>query len=107
MQSLDIDTEIIISSSIDIDHMLKSQSKVLAICKNLSADAYVNPIGGQNLYAADAFRNEGIELRFIKPGPVSYTQYTREFVPNLSIIDVLAFNSPEEIRQMLKQYTSI
>ncbi len=34
-QFLEINTEIIVSSSIDIDHSLKAQDKVLSICENL------------------------------------------------------------------------
>lgn len=103
-QFLQIDTKIIISSAIDIDHTLKSQDKVLAICKNLNADIYINAIGGQDLYVAEAFRNKGIELRFIKTKPVKYKQFDNEFVPWLSIIDVMMFNSKEEILTMLALY---
>ena len=103
-QFLQIDTKIIISSAIDIDHALKSQDKVLAICKNLNADIYINAIGGQNLYVPEVFRNMGIELRFIKTNPIEYKQFDNEFVPWLSIIDVMMFNSQEERKNMLYFY---
>lgn len=106
-QFLQIDTKIIISSSIDIDHTLKSQDKVLAICKKLNADIYINAIGGQDLYVAEAFRNEGIELRFIKTKPVEYKQFDNEFVPWLSIIDVMMFNSKKRIKEYLHDYYSL
>jgi len=105
-QVLQIDTKIIISSSIDIDHTLKSQDKVLAICKNLNADIYINAIGGRDLYAADVFRDEGIKLRFIKTKHLEYKQFDNEFVPWLSIIDVMMFNSKERIKDYL-QYCSL
>jgi hypothetical protein len=104
MQFLQIDTDMIISSSIDIDHTLKSQDKVLAICKNLNADIYINAIGGQDLYIEEAFRNKGIELRFIKTKPIEYRQFNNEFVPYLSIIDVMMFNSVDEIKLMIDKY---
>lgn len=107
MRCLQIDTEIIISSSIDIDHTLKSQDKVLAICKSLNADTYINAIGGQGLYAPEAFDNNGIELRFIKTKPIEYKQLSDKFIPWLSIIDVMMFNSKEEIQEYLKSYTLI
>ena len=103
-QFLQIDKKIIISSSIDIDHTLTSQDKVLAICKKLNANIYINAIGGQNLYVAEAFRNMGIELHFIKTKPIEYKQFDNEFVPWLSIIDVMMFNSKKEIRKMLGLY---
>ena len=106
-QFLQIDTKIIISSAIDIDHTLKSQDKVLAICKKLNADIYINAIGGQDLYVAEAFRIKGIELRFIKTKSIEYKQFDNEFVPWLSIIDVMMFNSKERIKEYLHYYYSL
>jgi len=106
-QFLQIDTKIIISSAIDIDHTLKSQDKVLAICKNLNADIYINAIGGQNLYLPEVFRNKGIELCFLKTKPIEYKQFDNDFVPWLSIIDVMMFNSKERITEYLHDYYSL
>ena len=36
--------------------------------------------------------------------PETYPQFKNEFVPNLSIIDVMMFNSPENIRRLLSSY---
>lgn len=106
-QFLEIDTDIIISSSIDIDHTLKSQDKVLAICKSLGADTYINAIGGQELYRADDFGRERIELRFLRTKPIEYRQFDGEFVPGLSIIDVMMFNSRERMSEYLQHYYSL
>ena len=89
---LGITTEIRISSSIAIDHKLKNQDKVLALCKAAGASAYVNPIGGRELYSKDTFREKGIELKFIQSKPFEYAQFGGAFVPWLSIIDVMMFN---------------
>ena len=89
---LGITTEIRISSSIAIDHKLKNQDKVLALCKAVGASTYVNPIGGRELYSKDTFRKKGIELKFIQSKPFEYAQFGGVFVPWLSIIDVMMFN---------------
>ena len=104
---LRIDTTMIISSAIDIDHTLKSQNKVIAICKNLNADIYINAIGGQDLYMPEVFRNNGIELCFLKTKSIEYKQLDNDFVPWLSIIDVMMFNSKKEIKKMLNAYSLI
>lgn len=102
---LNIDTEIIISSSIDIDHKeLKGQDKVIAFCKALNSDHYLNSIGGKSLYRKEDFNNEGIQLQFLEPKIIEYPQFTHDFVPWLSILDVMMFNSNEEINLMLKKY---
>lgn len=104
---LNINTEILISSEIDIDHNKKSQKKVIAICKALKATTYINAIGGQNIYNKEDFKAHKIELKFLKSQLVTYNQYDNEFIPWLSIIDVMMFNSKEEIREMLNQYELI
>ena len=52
---LEIKTEIIISSSLPINHALKSEAKVLAICKTMKATHYLNAIGGLELYSKETF----------------------------------------------------
>jgi len=101
---LDIETEIVISSSIDIDHSLKSQEKVISISKKLGVDTYVNPYGGVGLYERAAFKQEGIDLNFIIPDLKEYQQYNENFISNLSIIDVIMFNSVDDIKNQLKKY---
>jgi len=102
---LDIKTDIIISSNIDIDHSLKGKDKVIAICKQLGATEYFNAIGGQALYSKEEFRRNGIDLRFLKSCLPPYPKFKNAFVEGLSIIDVLMFNPREEIAKMLTEYT--
>ena len=104
---LGIDTPIIISSTIDIDHGLKGGQKVLEICKSLGATTYLNPIGGVELYDKDQFKKAGIQLDFLRTGNVQYTQFNNEFVPLLSIIDVMMFNDKEAIGRFLTQEFTI
>ncbi|WP_108822504.1 WbqC family protein [Dysgonomonas sp. Marseille-P4361] len=101
---LNINTEIVISSSLSIDHSLKGQEKVLAICKELQATDYINAIGGQELYNKEDFEKENIGLHFLSTNPIEYKQFKNEFVPWLSILDVMMFNSVGEIGEMLVNY---
>lgn len=102
---LGIDTPIIVSSTIDINHGLKSQEKVLAIAKAMNATGYLNPIGGTELYECSPFEANGVELMFLKSKLPEYRQYGELFIPYLSIIDVMMFNSKGQIRKMLDEYT--
>ena len=101
---LEIETEIIKSSSLKIDHSLKSEAKVIAICKYLNADIYINAIGGKSLYSKDSFSENNIALRFIKARKIEYTQFSNEFIPWLSIIDVLMFNGIDKTKNMLYEF---
>ncbi|MCZ4280508.1 WbqC family protein [Kiloniella laminariae] len=99
---LGITTEVVISSTVNIDHNLQSQDKVLALCKELGAATYFNPVGGQELYSRKAFQEQDLELYFLKPELFSYRQFDDPFVPWLSIIDVLMFNCLNDVQGYLK-----
>ncbi|ERI90852.1 WbqC-like protein [Clostridiales bacterium oral taxon 876 str. F0540] len=101
---LNISTEIIISSNIQMNHALRNKYRVMETCKVLGADIYINPIGGIDLYKKDEFSYNGIDLRFMRTNDLKYNQFNCEFVPNLSIIDVMMFNSIDEIKKLLGMY---
>lgn len=101
---LSIPTEILISSDLSKDNSLKGQDRIFDICAVLGADTYYNAIGGQELYSYQEFREKGIELGFIKTYPVPYRQFAEKFIPDLSILDIMMFNSVKEIQKMLCSY---
>lgn len=106
VEHLAIQVEIRISSQVPIDHTLKSQDKVLAMCKATGADTYINAIGAlaMGLYSRKKFQEKEVELKFIKTNPIEYKQFGNEFVPWLSIIDVMMFNPLERTREYLDKY---
>ena len=104
---LEIKTKITISSTINIDHTLKSKDKVIAICKEQCAEIYINAIGGMELYDKSEFLINNIQLNFIKSSPIIYKQYDNQFVSWLSIIDVMMFNDKIIISRFLNDYTLI
>jgi len=107
-QYLDIKTPLIISSSIPINHDLKSVNKVIELCKARKATTYINPIGGVELYNKEDFNNEGLELQFLKANNITYPQLKNDFVSFLSIIDVMMFNSLADIKLIInKEYKII
>lgn len=101
---LKIETEILLSSSLPKDPALKGQDKILDLCRQLDATDYINAIGGRALYDPAAFAANGIRLHFLQTGDVKYPQFGMEFCPSLSILDVMMFNSPEDVQRYLRQY---
>lgn len=101
---LDIQTEIIVSSDIPKNNSLKGQDKILEICKLLKADTYINAIGGKELYDKNIFSQQGVSLFFLQSEIQSYTQGKNDFVPYLSLIDVLMWNDINTIKTMLDKY---
>lgn len=104
LEILDIKTEIITSSNIDIDHSLRNKYRVIEICKALGGDIYINSFGGMELYDKEEFQQHQLDLKFIKMSEIQYKQFNHPFVKDLSIIDVLMFNEPGEIQQLLNEY---
>ncbi len=98
---LEIETKIIVSSSVQIDHSLRAEEKIKALCKKVDADIYINAIGGQTLYTKENFKSCGLDLLFLKSRPFEYKQFNANFVPWLSIIDVMMFNSSRDLRNYL------
>lgn len=101
---LDMSTEILLSSELKKDNNLKGQDKVIFICKSIGAGEYYNAIGGMELYDFGKFKENGIQLFFLKTGNVVYSQGKNEFVENLSIIDVLMYNTKKEVKNLLNLY---
>ena len=104
---LEIQTPLLIASSITMDHGLKAEKRVVEICKARNADTYFNPIGGIRLYSNDNFKNEGMGLHFLKTNDFIYKQFDNDFVPFLSIIDVMMFNSKMEIKEYLNSFYTL
>lgn len=99
-----IKSKITESATIYKNSDLAAEERVLDICQRHNATEYLNAPGGMELYDAGSFGERGIKLHFIKPGMISYRQFTNSFIPNLSIIDVIMFNSPEMVKSMLSEY---
>ncbi len=104
---LGIKTEILLMSELDRESDRKKQYRIFDVCRALGCDEYINSIGGTELYDYEEFRENGIELAFLKTDDIVYPQLGGEFVPSLSIIDVMMFNSVPEIQDMLNRYTLI
>jgi len=104
LQVLDLRIEWVESSARYGNAHLKGEERVLAICRAEGATDYVNVAGGRELYSPERFAAEGIGLHFVRPRPVQYRQFHDPYVPWLSIIDVLMFNTQEAARDLVMQY---
>ena len=105
---LDLDTDIQYSSKQYAETAGQEKAdRLISICHQAEATIYINPVGGVDLYSKEYFTKNGIDLFFLRSNDIEYKQFDNEFIPNLSIIDVLMFNSPVEIRKKLTMYELI
>jgi hypothetical protein len=101
---LNISTQFVNSSEMIKQDQLKGEERVLNINQVLNSDVYINPAGGTDLYKRESFRKRNIELRFLVSDKIEYKQSGGDFIPGLSIVDVLMFNSIQDIAALLNQY---
>jgi hypothetical protein len=97
MECLDIETEVVVSSSLGIDRTLRGEERVLETCAAVSATEYVNPIGGLDLYSESAFADRGIGLSFLRSRLTPYAQFSLPYVEALSIVDTMMFVARDEL----------
>jgi len=104
---LGITTTLALTSQIKGNAHLKREGRIYDFCHRLGANHYINAIGGQSLYRYEEFERQGIRLSFIHSNIGEYPQLNSTFVPNMSVIDAIMFNSREQLRHMLDLYTLI
>ncbi|RDC55821.1 hypothetical protein DU508_16300 [Pedobacter chinensis] len=104
---LNIDTTFAHSNNCYANEQLSGQERIIDICLKENAETYMNAVGGQQLYSFNDFSTHKIDLVFLKTGEITYTQFNGTFIAGLSMIDVLMFNSAEQISKMLKTYNLI
>ena len=76
----------------------------LEICKATNASSYYNPIGGKSFFDKTKYENNNIELFFMESESIEYSQFGNAFEPFLSILDVMLFNSTEQVQLMLDKF---
>lgn len=104
---LNLNTNFLMSSSISKNNDLRGENKIIDICLQIGATQYINAIGGIELYTKENFQVKNIDLKFIKSDNIIYQQFKNEFIPWLSIIDVMMFNSVEDTRMLLNKFELI
>ncbi|MEG0431523.1 MAG: WbqC family protein [Anaerovoracaceae bacterium] len=99
-----IDTNITILSQRfpTIDRADAADEWGIAVSQSLDATEYINAIGGKEFYSEQKYTDHGLKLKFINPILTPYEQYKNQFIPGLSIIDVMMFNDKNIIKDMVE-----
>ncbi len=77
----------------------------IEMCKVLGMDTYINAPDGEAFYPKEEYEKSGIKLGFIQHKLNPYFQSNENFLPALSIIDVLMFNGVKKTSEMVHDYT--
>ncbi len=95
---LDLPVEIKKSSAHYSNWDMCKADRLIDICHQEGIANYVNALGGKEIYTKRYFKNKGINLYFLVPEAVPYKQFQNDFVPWLSILDVLMFNDVSTVK---------
>ena len=83
---------------------LKGTELILSHCRELKADEYLSGMGGKNYLEQEQFDNDNIRLEFQNYTPIVYPQRFGDFVPNLSVIDLLFNCGKDSLSRIMGNY---
>ncbi|ARJ25527.1 WbqC family protein [Bacillus mycoides] len=101
IRELNIDTELYYASEIEGITGKKSDF-VLELCQKFNASTYYSGSLGQDYLIESDFEHENIEIMYQRIREYSYPQLFGEFIPHLSMLDVLLNCGPEETEKLIK-----
>ena len=101
---IDFNYEVFSEMDIAVEPAREPDEWALNICKAMKITDYINPERGQLFVNKDKYNSDNINLRFLVYENPEYDQKKNVFIPGLSIIDALMFNSLAEINQLLDGY---
>ena len=87
--------------NLDLGPVTAPDEWALRTAQALGATTYINQPGGRTFFDPAKYEAASIDLRFIDFELTPYSQRRPTFEPGLSIIDVLMFNSPEQVLALL------
>ena len=105
MKELDIKSELCFSSELEIEK--KGSDRVLDICKAVDADNYITgTFWAESNLRIEEFKKFNINVEFQKFQHPIYNQIHGEFIPDMSIIDLL-FNEGKTAAKKILQTASV
>jgi hypothetical protein len=105
---INLNVEVFSEMNLIIDEVNAPDEWALNICKSMGdVDEYWNPEGGLEFFDCKKYENEGIKINFLKMNLQKYPQRRTEFEAGLSIIDIMMFNEPGKINEMLDDFNLI
>ncbi|MEL7568424.1 MAG: WbqC family protein [Dehalobacterium sp.] len=96
-----LDTKLVFLSSLpQFAHLHKSEL-IAALCNHFSADSYLSGRGGAAYNQPEIFEKHGLKLEYSNYQPITYPQLWGNFIPNLSIVDMLFNCGADGTRNLL------
>jgi len=105
MNELEIKSKIVFSSELEISK--KGSDRVIDICKAVGADHYITgTFWAESNLRVEEFKKSNIDIEFQKFQHPIYKQIHGEFIPEMSIIDLLFNEGRKEAKKILQNSIS-
>lgn len=86
---LELKTKLVFLSDLPQFCHLRKNELITSICRHFSADCYLSGIGGKAYNDPSIYKEHDIKLEYLDYQPIEYPQLWGNFIPNLSIVDML------------------
>jgi len=101
---LGIKIEIIRESELKVN--TSSTQRLIDVCKKVGGDTYVSGLGGKNYMEETLFEKNNIKLEYQNYHHPKYPQrMSKEFIPDLSVIDMLFNIGPDSVKLIRGEIT--
>jgi len=101
---IDFDFQVFSEMNLEVEPVNAPDEWGVNICKAMNLASFINPELGQTFVSREKYEKKGVKLRFLIYDHPEYDQKRKDFIPSLSILDAMMFNSPEAVNQMLDEY---
>jgi hypothetical protein len=91
---MELNVQVIRASDLNCEGAVGAENRIIEICTAVGACKYINMVNGANLYNEENFNRRNLSLDFLSPHLPHYCQQSDNFIPNLSILDVIANIGP-------------
>lgn len=98
VEALDINTQFYLSS--ELTSKATGTQRIIDICKVLGADTYLSGTSGKDYLDQKRFESNDIKLAYQRYATKEYKQLWGDFIPNLSVIDLL-FNLGDHAKELI------
>jgi hypothetical protein len=100
LDELNLKTKLIRASDLDVEG--KSTQLLINIIKQLGGSTYLSGYGGKKYQEENLFEESGIKLKYYDFVSPIYPQLWGDFIPNLSVIDLLFNCCPESMDILMR-----
>ena len=97
---LDVNTKIVFLSDLNVNG--KKEDLIINLCEHFSASDFIFGALGKNYVQEEKFLISNIKIHFHEYQDLHYKQMWGEYIPNLSIVDMLMNVEPSKLKDFYK-----